>query len=135
MERSCTSLGDDRRVDVSTGVITDTKSRPADTFLSAHRNTRMSVSESLVPLTLLGKFSTGCKTAPGWTLCGRPAPGGPKEDGNTGITAGEVLEGLSDPPMILSMEKGDRCTGEPEDFCTGAAACALAEPRLELSWG
>lgn len=82
----------------------------------------------------MGKFSTGCKAAPGWTLCGWPAAAGPREDGMTGTTTGEVLEGLSDPPMILSMEKGDRCTGEL-DFCAGAAACTLAEPRLELSCG
>lgn len=80
--------------------------------------------------TLLGKFSTGCRTAVGW-----PAAAGPKEEGKAGTTTGEVLEGLREPPMILSMEKGDRCTGEL-DFCTGAeAACAPAAARLEPSCG
>lgn len=88
-----------------------------------------------MPLTtLLGKFSTGCKTAPGCMVCGWLVTAGPREDGKTGTMTGEVLEGLRDPPMMLSMEKGDRCTGEL-DFWTGDAACTPAEPRLELSWG
>lgn len=78
--------------------------------------------------TLLGKFSTGCRTAAGW-----PAAVGPKEEAKAGTTTGGVLEGLREPPMILSMEKGERCTGEL-DFCTGAA-CAPAAARLELSCG
>lgn len=67
-------------------------------------------------------------------LCGWLADGSPKEDDKTGTTTGEVLEGLNEPPMILSMENGDLCSGEL-GFCTGEPVCTLAEPRLELSWG
>ena len=57
----------------------------------------------------------------GWSA----APGIPRDE--TGTTTGEVREGLSDPPMMLSMEKGARpcccccCwrAGEEPALCAG----------------
>lgn len=65
---------------------------------------------------------------PSGTLCGWFEAGSPKEGGSTGTTTGGVLEGLREPPIMLSMEKGERCAGELA-LCTGATA------RPGLSWG